>query len=185
MVAVCVVLVGVLGVLDYLTGWELGFFVFYFIPIGLAAWSAGPWTAYGLAFLSALAWLLADHHSLTPYSSNVYFFWNGVIRLVAFVIIAWSVRRVRDLLEQEQRTSENLKAALAQIRTLSGLLPICSACKMIRNDQGYWEQIESYFEKHSEFEFTHGLCGDCARRLYPDRPGQPASDQRPGPDGSA
>jgi len=55
----------------------------------------------------------------------------------------------------------------AEVRTLSGLLPICAGCKKIRDDQGYWSQIEVYISKHSEAEFTHGLCPDCAERLYP------------------
>jgi hypothetical protein len=61
-----------------------------------------------------------------------------------------------------------LQAALGKVRTLSGLLPICSACKRIRDDQGYWKQIEVYIRSHSEAEFSHGLCPECARRLYPD-----------------
>ena len=56
----------------------------------------------------------------------------------------------------------------AQVRTLSGLLPICSGCKKIRDDQGYWNQIETYISRHSEAEFSHGLCPDCWARLYPD-----------------
>lgn len=62
---------------------------------------------------------------------------------------------------------EDLKKALAEIRTLSGLLPICSSCKKIRDDKGYWRQIEEYISKHSEAEFTHGLCPSCAKKLYP------------------
>jgi hypothetical protein len=49
---------------------------------------------------------------------------------------------------------------------LSGMLPICSYCKKIRDDQGYWSQIESYISRHSEAEFTHGMCPDCAEKLF-------------------
>ncbi len=63
---------------------------------------------------------------------------------------------------------ESLKAALENVKTLSGLLPICSNCKKIRNDGGYWEQIEGYIREHSEAEFTHSICPDCVRKLYPD-----------------
>lgn len=61
-----------------------------------------------------------------------------------------------------------LREALARVKTLSGLLPICAACKKIRDDSGYWNRIEDYICKHSEAEFTHGLCPECAKRLYPD-----------------
>ncbi len=60
-----------------------------------------------------------------------------------------------------------LREALAKVKTLSGLLPICASCKKIRDDGGYWNQIEAYISKHSEAEFTHGICPECARKLYP------------------
>ena len=67
----------------------------------------------------------------------------------------------------EKRTAE-LKKALDEVKVLSGFLPICSSCKKIRDDQGYWNQIESYIKKHSDAEFSHSLCPDCIRNLYPD-----------------
>jgi len=60
-----------------------------------------------------------------------------------------------------------LKKALAKVRLLSGLLPICASCKKIRDDKGYWNQIESYIRDHSEAEFSHGICPDCAKQMYP------------------
>lgn len=61
-----------------------------------------------------------------------------------------------------------LQEALAEVKTLSGFLPICVSCKMIRDDKGYWNQIESYIQKHSEAEFSHSICPDCAKKIYPD-----------------
>jgi PAS domain S-box-containing protein len=69
--------------------------------------------------------------------------------------------------EREKLISE-LKGALANVKTLSGLLPICSHCKKIRDDKGYWNQIESYIRDHSEAEFSHGICKECAKKHYPD-----------------
>lgn len=60
-----------------------------------------------------------------------------------------------------------LKDALDKVKTLSGLLPICSSCKKIRDDKGYWNQIENYIRSHSNAIFSHGICPDCARKLYP------------------
>ena len=60
-----------------------------------------------------------------------------------------------------------LAAALSKVRQLSGMLPICASCKMVRDDQGYWTQIETYIRDHSDAEFSHGLCPDCGERLYP------------------
>lgn len=70
--------------------------------------------------------------------------------------------------EERERLIRDLQEALSRIKVLSGLLPICASCKKIRNDQGYWEQIEIYIRDHSEAEFSHGFCPDCMARLYPE-----------------
>lgn len=75
--------------------------------------------------------------------------------------------RQREAKERE-RLIVDLEAALSKVRTLSGLLPICSSCKNIRDDQGYWKQMEAYISEHSEAEFSHGMCPHCAQTLYPD-----------------
>jgi hypothetical protein len=69
--------------------------------------------------------------------------------------------------EREALVAE-LQDALVKVKTLKGLLPICASCKKIRNDQGYWQRVEVYIEEHSLVEFTHGLCPDCAKELYPE-----------------
>lgn len=69
--------------------------------------------------------------------------------------------------EREQLITQ-LQEALAQIKTLSGLLPICASCKKIRNDKGYWQQIEEYIGAHSEAEFSHSICPQCMKVLYPE-----------------
>lgn len=107
----------------------------------------------------------------------------GVWRYVSVLrlnrMLTESIER-RDVAEQrlqeaydtlEQKVSErtrDLQAALSEVRTLSGLLPICSHCKRIRDDKGYWNQIEAYIQKHSEAEFSHSICKECAKKLYPD-----------------
>jgi hypothetical protein len=68
--------------------------------------------------------------------------------------------------EERERLIDDLQEALQDVKRLSGLLPICATCKKIRDDQGYWSQIESYLSAHSEAEFTHGICPDCLRAMY-------------------
>lgn len=81
---------------------------------------------------------------------------------------------IRDITEQKQAAIEReglitkLQKALEEINTLRGVLPICASCKKIRDDGGYWNQIESYIKNHTEAEFTHGICPDCVKKLYPD-----------------
>jgi PAS domain S-box-containing protein len=72
----------------------------------------------------------------------------------------------KQLEEEREKLISELQRALSKIKTLSGLLPICSSCKKIRDDKGYWTQIESYITNHSEAEFSHGICPDCFKKLY-------------------
>ncbi|MFU8818594.1 MAG: HAMP domain-containing protein [Desulfurivibrio sp.] len=69
--------------------------------------------------------------------------------------------------EREKLIAE-LQNALGEIKTLQGIIPICAACKKIRDDQGYWGQVESFIKKHTHADLSHGICPDCARKLYPD-----------------
>jgi PAS domain S-box-containing protein len=73
----------------------------------------------------------------------------------------------KNQIEREELIAD-LQNALKEVKTLSGLLPICSHCKKIRDDNGYWNQIESYIHEHSEAEFSHGICQECAEKYYPD-----------------
>jgi len=70
--------------------------------------------------------------------------------------------------EQKDSLVSDLQKALSEVKTLRGFLPICSHCKKIRDDKGYWNQIESYIREHSEVEFSHSICQECAKRYYPD-----------------
>ncbi|UCC89178.1 MAG: response regulator [Anaerolineales bacterium] len=74
---------------------------------------------------------------------------------------------LRRLNSELQARNQELEEAMAQVKILRGLLPICMGCKRIRNDGGYWEKLETYIRDHSEAQFSHGLCPDCARELYP------------------
>jgi len=66
-----------------------------------------------------------------------------------------------------QRSNEELQRALREVKVLRGLIPICASCKKIRNDSGFWQQLEEYLGEHSEAEFSHGLCQPCIKKLYP------------------
>ena len=81
-------------------------------------------------------------------------------------------------MEQERKKLiGDLQEALAKVKLLSGLLPICSSCKNIRDEEGYWHQVEAYIRDHSEADFSHGLCPKCAHELYPDYFVEPESTQ--------
>jgi len=99
---------------------------------------------------------------------------TAVIQLLLFVavglILTWLASEMR---AHELRLRDTLRerdAALEHVRLLSGLVPICAGCKKIRDDQGNWQQMESYISAHSEAQFSHGLCPTCARRYMDDLP---------------
>ena len=95
-------------------------------------------------------------------------------RIASVVCISKDITERKRAEEERERVILELKAALAQVRTLSGLLPICASCKKIRDDQGYWTQIESYIREHSEADFSHGVCPECFESLYPEVPKEPS-----------
>lgn len=92
---------------------------------------------------------------------------DGEIELIDGLIA--DITKQRKIEKEREDLIAQLQAALKEIKTLSGMLPICAACKKIRDDKGYWNQIESYIQKHSEAEFSHGMCPDCLDKLYGDQ----------------
>lgn len=82
------------------------------------------------------------------------------------------IKRVEDALrekeDQQNVLISELEKALAEIRTLRGLIPICGSCKKIRDDEGYWDHVEVYVSKRTDAVFSHGICPECAERLYPE-----------------
>ena len=94
-----------------------------------------------------------------------YIITSSVFVCIALIIPLWIISRDFARLE---KTTERLQGALDNIKTLEGLLPICAACKNIRDDDGYWQQVEVYIRQHSEAEFRHSICPKCAQQLSPD-----------------
>jgi len=88
--------------------------------------------------------------------------------LVGFVFIAVGIWKwMPRVAEHQQMMAESVQKAEEEVKVLRGLLPICSSCKKIRDDKGYWNQIEGYITEHSEAIFSHGICPECAEKLYP------------------
>ena len=82
--------------------------------------------------------------------------------------IVMGFNRLKEGKRQRENMISRLQEALAKVKTLKGLLPICASCKKIRDDKGYWKQLETYLKEHSDASFTHGLCPECLNKLYPE-----------------
>ena len=106
------------------------------------------------------------------YKPQVDYMWKvifnrGISLFAVWITAILGIARNRAARKRSEILLEREKA-LDEIKILRGLLPICASCKKIRDDNGYWTQIEGYIKEHSEANFTHSVCPDCARKLYPD-----------------
>ena len=79
-----------------------------------------------------------------------------------------NMNEIDRLSREKDNKIDELNMALTEIRTLRGIIPICSSCKKIRDDKEHWNQIEIYIQEHSDAEFSHGICPECAEKLYPE-----------------
>jgi PAS domain S-box-containing protein len=105
----------------------------------------------------------------------------------AIAVLSFDITERKHLEEQLRHSVAALEQALNEVKTLSGLLPICAGCKKIRDDKGYWREVEQYIQQRTDAEFSHGLCPDCMRRLYPEYAhkigslaAEPAAAEKPG-----
>ena len=173
-IAVIGALIALITFLHYTTPttkWQyhLIFMQAYFIPIILAAFRFGVRGGLGSALAVSAFYL-----------PHIMFHWGGLIennlmrflQLFLFNILGYltglKAQGEKNEKEKYQKTAEKLQEALDKVKILSGFLPICSSCKRIRDDKGYWNQIEKYIKDHSEAEFSHSLCPECITELYPD-----------------
>jgi hypothetical protein len=119
--------------------------------------------------------MLILHHTGSPHSALVYLDSILIVVLllpaVYFVVYRPMSTFIKEILQvnsEKERALERLQNAMQEIKVLKGIIPICAKCKKIRDDQGYWRQIEQYISEHSEAHFSHGLCQECANLLYPE-----------------
>lgn len=153
-----------IGTVDYVTGFELTFFAFYFWPVSITAWHVGRSAAIWVSVLSTLVWFTMDILSGHAYSWHFYAVWNIMIRLLSFVAFGVLVSRMQQLFAEQRRLAEELRRALSEVKVLEAFLPICSQCKKIRDPEGSWRELEEYISAHSNTLFSHGYCPECARK---------------------
>jgi two-component system cell cycle sensor histidine kinase/response regulator CckA len=89
-------------------------------------------------------------------------------RLIGASSMAYDITERKKIEEERTRLITHLNETLSKVKTLSGMLPICASCKKIRDDHGYWQKLETFVHEHSEAEFSHSICPDCMRLLYPE-----------------
>lgn len=129
-VAVNAVSLGILlfiGWLDYITGYEFGFFIFYFIPVSLAAWICGRRSGVAMALASAVCWFLSDKMTRHPYPNAYFIYWEMLMRYVSFLTTALTISKIRTMLLNEERLNAELQAALREITDLKRCIPVSAS----------------------------------------------------------
>jgi hypothetical protein len=92
----------------------------------------------------------------------------GSAAVLVLGVLGFAVQRTRESKRRERELRRRVEEALAQVKTLRGLLPVCASCRKVRDDGGYWSQMETYIQTHSEAALSHSICPECMARLYPD-----------------
>lgn len=141
--------------------------VLYLVVVLLTLWTPQRKATIIVAIVSSLLIV-----SVFFYKPPVTDMWKVVFNrgISLFAVWAATILGLQRNKAEQQRNAILLERekALQEVRILRGFLPICASCKKIRDDNGYWAQIEGYIRDHSEAEFTHSICPDCAKKLYPD-----------------
>jgi hypothetical protein len=159
--ASCFLLLSVLGWLDYITGYEMSFFVFYSVPVGIAAWYLGRWPAIGVALGATVSWLLADYFGGVKYSAPFFYYWNSVIHFVAFIINAVTIAKIKNDLDQRHVLAAELKSAREALRAVSARLPACPVCGQPRERAAGNGEIEIAVLARAQLELAGAVCADC------------------------
>lgn len=109
------VVLGCIGWLDYITGYELGFFIFYFIPVAISSWYCGRHLGLQVAFGSAIVWYLSDKYTHHPYSSSYFIYWEMFMRLLSFLTTTMTISRIREMVLNEERLLAELLAVRKEL----------------------------------------------------------------------
>ncbi len=105
------------------------------------------------------------HEILKAFSVSMSLWGLAFTILCALIGMFWG--KIKQTDKEKSEAIKELHKAMEEVKILSGFLPICASCKNIRDDKGYWNQIEAYISEHSEAEFSHGICPECLKKLYP------------------
>jgi hypothetical protein len=157
----------IIGVIDYLTGYQIGIEVFYLMPISLIAWIINRNSGIIMSVISAATIMTANLFAGKVVQNYLIESWNIFVHFGFFIVVVYLIAEEKIISDNNKSLIRELQAANNEIKTLSGLLPLCSSCKKIRDDNGYWTHIELYISENTEAQFSHSICPECKDKLYP------------------
>ncbi len=139
----------------------------YIAVVLLSLWSPKTKFTINAAVICSILTVIGFYYS--PSGGEMWkVLFNRALALFAIWVTAVLTLHRKTLEKKQAKAVLDREKALEDLKILRGLLPICASCKRIRDDEGYWNQIESYITLHSEAAFTHGICPECSKRLYPE-----------------
>ena len=141
--------------------------VLYAVVILLSLWIPHDKATLGFSLISSFLIIAAFFYKPPAEEMWKVVFNRGISLFTVWIIASLGLKR-RKTEQQRNTILLEREKALEEVKILRGFLPICASCKKIKDDKGEWTQIEGYIHKHSEAEFTHSICPECAERLYPD-----------------
>jgi hypothetical protein len=142
---------GIVGYADYVTGYEVGFYLFYAFPIAWVAWTVGLGCGLGLSAIASAIWAWADVAAGHRYGHSWIIWERASMNLATFAFIAFSFAHFK----------RNLASRDRKVTQLEGILPVCMACKRIRTPTGDWVDLGDYLEENSGAKAEKCLCPDC------------------------
>jgi len=156
----------IIGVIDYLTGYRIGVEVFYLMPIGLITWVINRNAGIIMSIISTATIMTANFFAGKGIQNYLIESWNIIVHFGFFIVVVYLIAEEKIISDSNKALIRELQEANNEIKTLSGLLPICSSCKKIRDDDGYWTHIELYISENTEAQFSHSICPECKEKLY-------------------
>ncbi len=155
-------LLALIGYIDHVAPTEVAFLLFYLVPIFIITWRFdNPW-GYAAGIVSAAVWA-AGEYSASEASLWVAG-WNILVEVGLFLTFAALIGSLHENLITQRTLNRRLEEAVAEVKRLSGLLPICAWCKRIRDSNGEWHQMEDYIRSHADVSITHGICPECKEK---------------------
>ena len=163
----CILLTMTVLMLDLVIPLGVAMGVPYILVVLISLWSPKKNFTVTVAAICSILTIAAFFYK-PPVAEMWKVVFNRILALSAIWITALLGLQRKIAEDKREEAIREREKALDDIKILHGLIPICSSCKKIRDDKGYWSQLEVYIKNHSEADFSHGICPECAKRLYPE-----------------
>jgi hypothetical protein len=171
-----IVFIIAIGYLDYVSGFKFSLFPLYLIPVIVISWHENIGIVTLSSIMASAIITIKDVHSALGLNKGTYFYWDISIKVLILFLIGYTFWKIRNLMAEKDQLNIRLQQSLTEIQELRQMIPICAWCHSVRNDQGFYEKIETYLSKVTGSQLTHGICPSCTEKYY-GQFGKPSGDK--------